>query len=49
MAAAKRTRLLTGLAAAAVVIGFLNFLWFSESAPVDDAGRGYATAIAGRP
>lgn len=37
-----RSRLLTALASAAVVIGFLNFLWFfAESSTVGDANRGY--------
>ena len=35
-------RWLTALAFAAVVIGFLNFIWFfSESSTIGDANRGY--------
>jgi hypothetical protein len=38
----KRRRWLTALAFAAVVIGFLNFLWFfAESSTIGDATRGY--------
>jgi hypothetical protein len=37
-----RRRWLTALAFAAVVIGFLNFIWFfSESSTIGDANRGY--------
>ncbi len=39
---APRRRWLTALAFAAVVIGFLNFIWFfSESSTIGDANRGY--------
>ena len=40
--ASPRRRWLTALALAAVVIGFLNFIWFfSESSTIGDANRGY--------
>lgn len=42
MPASPRRRLLTALAFVAVVIGFLNFLWFfAESSTIGDATRGY--------
>jgi len=40
--ASPRRRWLTALAFAAVVIGFLNFIWFfAESSTIGDANRGY--------
>jgi hypothetical protein len=42
MATWPRRRLLTALAFMAVVIGFVNFLWFfAESSTIGDANRGY--------